>query len=185
MHTRKAVFLDLFGTLLEDHGVLDRLKQIKFKPGVWNAIKRLEKARYLVFLTACRAGVPLPTLHYQEALRARVRDVLAEHGIPPASIHFIVPPGAPGEPGQSLTPEIIRATAREHQLDLNHSAIVGDLMSDVKVGHELGMRTVLICSPDDAPGFEDQDWCEPHHVVETLQEAAACLLAPRRAGAHA
>jgi histidinol phosphatase-like enzyme len=165
--------------------VLDRVKQIKFKPGVWDAIQQLECAHFLVFLTACRAGVPLPDARYQEALRARVCGVLAEHGIPPASIHFIVPPGAPGAAIQPLTPAIITATARDHRLDLAHSAIVGDLMCDVKVGHDLGMRTVLICSPDDAPGFEDQDWCEPHHVVETLQEAATCLLAPRRVAPQA
>ena len=184
MHSRTAVFLDLFGTLLEDHGILDRLKEIKFKPGVWHAIKQLEQAHYLVFLSACRAGVPLPDPKYQQALRAHVCAVLAEHGIPPASIHFIVPPGQPGDAIQPLAPEIIMAAAREHHLDLRHSAIVGDLMCDVQIGHQLGMRTVLICSPDDAPGFEDQDWCEPHHVVATLLEAVECLRNPRHATKH-
>ncbi len=181
MHARTAVFLDLFGTLLEDHGILDRLQKIKFKPGVWHAIKQLEQAHYWVFLSACRAGVPLPDQRYQTALRAHVCTVLAKHGIPPASIHFIVPPGKPGDAIQPLAPEVITATAREHNLDLRHSAIVGDLMCDVQIGHQLGMRTVLICSPDDAPGFEEQDWCEPHHVVETLQEAVECLRSPRHA----
>ena len=60
MNVRKAVFIDLYGTLIEDHGVAERVAHIKFKPGAIKALKRIEDAGFLAFVSVCHETIAVP-----------------------------------------------------------------------------------------------------------------------------
>jgi len=175
MSARKAVFLDLFGTLVEDHGVADKVPRVKFKKGSFEALKRFEDAGFLAFVDVCHQTFKLPGPDYVQQIQGLVLDEGRRHGIDPASIHYF----NSNTTTSPVTVRSLRSLAHDHALDLGSCVIVGDLMKDVKLGRDVGARTILLNSADDSPAFENTDWIEPDFVVEDLGEAADKLLRKR------
>ncbi len=180
MVTRKAIFLDLFGTLIEDHGVLEKLDEVVFKPGAIEALKRLEKGGFTAFVSICRTGMPIPERTYVEAMQEYIVLELAAQGLERNAIHFISHIDKQHIDLHPLTADVIRSLQERHELRPSQSVVVGDLMKDVKIGKAVGAATVLLSSADDSPGFVDTEWLEPDYVVEDLAEAADCLVNKRQ-----
>jgi histidinol phosphatase-like enzyme len=175
MSTRKALFLDLFGTLIEDHGVLDSVKDVKFKPGALDAVKQFHDARYVVFISVCRADVPLPPIEYVSALQQEIAQMLSANGLASDNVHFVSRTDRKSVRLRPLSPSAVKRLAREYDVAPSQCVVAGDLMRDVKVGRDAGAQTVLLSSTADSPGFEDVDWIEPDYVLEDLAEAAEHL----------
>jgi len=175
MNARKAVFLDLFGTLVEDHGVADKVPRIRFKQGAIKALKRFEDAGFLAFVGVCHQTFKIPGADYVQQIQGLVLDEVRRHGIDPATIQYV----SSDSKATPVTAGTLRGLAHDHHLDLGRCVIVGDLMKDVKLGREVGARTVLLNSSDDSPAFDNTDWIEPDFVVEDLGEAADKLLRRR------
>jgi histidinol phosphatase-like enzyme len=175
MSSRKALFLDLFGTLIEDHGVLESVKEVKFKSGALDAVQRFNKAGYAVIISVCRADMPLPTTDYVSSLQQHIAGVLTTNGLAPDSVHFVSVPESKSTRLRPLSSSAVKRLARTYDVPLHQCVVAGDLMRDVKVGRDAGAQTVLLSSTSDSPGFEDVEWIEPDYVVEDLAEAADYL----------
>ena len=65
---------------------------------------------------------------------------------------------------------LLREAAREHQLDLSRSFMVGDRWSDVVAGAAAGCETFLINLP-----YSRCERCSPDHQVADLWEAAGII----------
>ena len=70
-------------------------------------------------------------------------------------------------------PGMLVASARDHDLDLSASVMVGDRWSDIEAGRRAGCRTILV-----GVGYgEENRWAvEPDARVTSLAEAAAWIL---------
>jgi D-glycero-D-manno-heptose 1,7-bisphosphate phosphatase len=68
-------------------------------------------------------------------------------------------------------PGMLLAAARDLNLDLNQSFMVGDRWSDIAAGQEAGCRTVYIDC-----GYQEQGADAPDHVVGSAVEAVAWIL---------
>jgi len=178
MKPRKALFLDLFGTLVEDHGVLDKVSSLVFKPGALDALSRFAGKRYLLFISVCHDTMPEPDWEYVENLQSYILDQLGTYKIGTDDVHYL----NYTKQGKirKLSRESLLAFAKEFNLDLTRSVVIGDLMKDVKTGQQVGAKTVLLSSSVDSPLFEDVEWIEPDVIVEDLAEAADVLLGHAR-----
>lgn len=172
----KAVFLDLFGSLVEDHGGFDQADKIKFKPGALQALKEFSDAGYMLFVAVCRTGARVPDPAYVQSIQQRLRKAFAAAHLPPEKVHFLSKVEGPTPEVQPLAPERLRAIAKENGLQLSRCVVIGDLVRDVKVGHAVGAKTVLLVSPDDTPSEDDDDWEEPEYLADSLAEAAEIIL---------
>ncbi len=181
---RKAVFLDLFGSIIEDHGVLEQADKLRFKNGALKALKALDAAGYLLFVSVCRTGQPVPEPGYVEALQQRIRKAAAAAHLPPDKLHFLSKVEGAEPDVQPLSAERLLTLAITHDLQLSQCIVAGDLMRDVKVGHAVGAKTVLLSSPDDTPVEDDADWDEPEFVVSDLAEAVDRIMHPAGASAN-
>ena len=73
---------------------------------------------------------------------------------------------------------ILRA-AKELDLDLSRSFMIGDRYLDVQSAHSAGVRSVLVCSGDGAEEvakYAGQAVPQPHHVAENLLRAVEAIL---------
>ena len=70
-------------------------------------------------------------------------------------------------------PGMLIASARDHDLDLSASVMVGDRWSDIEAGRRAGCRTILV-----GTGYgEENRWAaEPDARVTSLGDAAAWIL---------
>jgi D-glycero-D-manno-heptose 1,7-bisphosphate phosphatase len=151
----KAVFLDKDGTLVDDvAGSIDP-RRITLCNGAGAALRLLSKMDYRFFVVSNQDGVAhglfdeaaLTPVHH------RLADLLFREQL--ALDDFYYCPHHPDGKvqGYSLAclcrkpmPGMLLKAAREHNIDLHTSWMVGDVLHDVEAGNRAGCRTVLIDS---------------------------------------
>jgi D,D-heptose 1,7-bisphosphate phosphatase len=69
-------------------------------------------------------------------------------------------------------PGLIIRAAKEHDISLSESFVIGDGLIDVKAGREAGCKTLLVASTNGLllRLMEEQD-AQPDYLVRTLEEA--------------
>jgi len=172
MNKNKAIFLDLFGTLIEDHGYFDEVADVILKSGALEFLKKIETEGFLIFISIFREEDEAPNMEYIESIQDKILNVLTTHGIKKDSVSFLSHVHSDQPDLHPLTPVFIRTFEKDYKLDLSKSVIIGDLMQDVKIGKAVGAKTILLSSPDDSPWIQDVDWLEPDFMVANLIEAA-------------
>lgn len=68
-------------------------------------------------------------------------------------------------------PGMILTAARENDIDLSQSYMVGDRWRDVEAGRRAGLTTIFIDY-----GYVDQPELQPDYIVSSLLEAARCII---------
>jgi D-glycero-D-manno-heptose 1,7-bisphosphate phosphatase len=146
----KAAFLDRDGVINQkapEGYYVTRWEDVKFLQGVPEAIAQLTRAGFLVIIISNQRCVAkgLVSTSELEALHQRMRNWLAERG---AMIHAVY--YCPHEKTQppcdcrKPAPGMLLQAAREHQIDLSGSWMIGDSASDIQAGQSAGCRTVSI-----------------------------------------
>ncbi len=168
----RAVFLDRDGTVIVDRGYLaDHGQGVELLPGAGEALARLSKAGFQLVIISNQSGVGRG-LCDQTAVTAqnrRLRELLAEFQVEPAAEKFC--PHTPEDKCRCRkpSPEMLLQAARELDIDLTRSYMVGDKESDVEAGQRAGCRTVLLGQNHDSAA----DW-----QAADLTRATNCILAP-------
>lgn len=181
--TRRAVFLDKDGTLIEDVPYNVDPARIRLLPGATAGLRALHRAGFLLFVVSNQSGVargyfPETALAVVES---RLRGLLAEVGVPLAGFYYcphhpdgVVPEYAVSclcrKPSHGL---LVRAS-REHDIDQGASWLVGDILDDMEAGHRAGCRTILIDNGGETLWELSPDRT-PDHVAPDLAEAARII----------
>ncbi len=184
----KAVFLDRDGTVNEEVGYLSDLKQLKLVPGAGTAIKKLNDAGFLVVLVTNQSGIARG--YFSESLvhetHALLQQMLRNEGARLDGIYFC--PHHPTEGKTHYTMEcecrkpgtgLIDRAARDLDIDVKQSYVVGDKWSDVELGQRAGARTILVRSgfaQDDPGNARPRHLADPDFIAHTLTDAAEWIL---------
>ena len=181
----RAVFLDRDGTINVEKNYLYRCDEFSFLPGVPQALKRLQKAGFLLVVVTNQSGVARGyyTLHNVETLHIYMQQLLQEFGVDVSGIYVCPhhPDGVKGGPF-SLScdcrkgrPGLLLKAAKELEVDLSQSYMIGDKLSDIEAGHRAGCASLLIASePDQWLNSDLPEYCEG--IFPGLEEAANHLL---------
>lgn len=157
----KAVFLDRDGVINElvyhqERGVIDspfNVKQFRLLPGVGEAIRELNKAGYKVVLTSNQPGIAKG--NFTETtftkIRKRMAKTLAQEGaVLDGEYYCLHHPEAKKEPlkkecpCRKPKPGLLLKAAKDMEIDLSQSWIIGDNLTDVKAGKTAGVKTILL-----------------------------------------
>ena len=150
-----AVFLDRDDTVIEDPGFIDNPDQVRLKPGAARAIQRLRKAGYAVVVASNQSGVargliteePLAAVHrrLRDLLRAEGTDLDASYSCPSlAGPDAVVEAYRKDSDLRKPRPGMLLKAARELDLDLPRSWMIGDRPTDIDAGRRAGCRTILV-----------------------------------------
>jgi D-glycero-D-manno-heptose 1,7-bisphosphate phosphatase len=184
MSTR-AVFLDKDGTLIDDVPYNVNPDLITLAKGAAEGLPLMHAAGYLVIVVSNQSGVARGYFPEQAlaAVETRVRHLLAGIGVPLAGFYYCPHYPTGSEPRYAVActcrkpePGLIVRAAREHEIDLARSWVVGDKLDDVETGRRVGCETILI---DDG---RETSWNLsperlPHHVATDLAQAARIVTA--------
>jgi D-glycero-D-manno-heptose 1,7-bisphosphate phosphatase len=153
MSARPAVFLDRDGTMIHDPGYLGRLEGLQWYPYAVDAVRLLNRAGFLVFVTTNQGGVGLGlfdedfvrTVHETmtarlEAAGARIDGWFYCLHHPRAVIEALRMACDCRKP----RPGMIRQAQQRFDIDLPRSFVVGDKLSDVGLGHSVAAKSVLV-----------------------------------------
>src|SRR5947199_10026958 len=167
-----AVFLDRDGTIIEDRDYCSDPNDVEIFPGAPEALRRLKSNGFKLIIITNQSGIGrgLFTLEQYQAVEAEVLRQLG-NGLIDAT-YFC--PDAPSQHSNCRKPAtgMVCAAAREHQLDLSRSFLVGDKETDVECGHNAGVRAIRVkTGPHRDTGDSNADW-----IAEDLSAAAQIVL---------
>ena len=194
----KAVFLDRDNTVIEDPGYISDPKVVKLLPGVELAIKSLSQCGYKLVVVTNQSGIARGLLTEQtlEKIHAELRRQLSERGAHLDAIYYCPfhPEGTIEEYAKESDlrkpqPGMLQLGAKELDIDLSQSWMVGDSARDIEAGQRAGCKTIRVRSRADhhaTPGLENDEDVQADYTVRNLVDAARVILrAPRQAAAPA
>lgn len=184
--SRIAVFLDRDGTINEDPGYLHQPEQLRLFPGAARAIASLNGYGVPVVLVTNQSGIARGYYDEEQFWRVQERMValLAAEGAHLDAVYL-----CPHHPDglveayrvachcRKPAPGMLQQAARELDLDLRRSYMIGDKLSDVEAGAAVGCRTVLVTGGEvgGVPGSLQADY-----VADSLSTGIAWVLAQLR-----
>ena len=178
---RPSVFLDRDGTLIEEVGYLGDPDGVVVLSGVPEALQRLRDAGFALVVVSNQAGVARGYFTEEDvlAVNRRLAELLEAEGIRLDAWHFCVHHPDHGGPCECRKPEpgMLRDAARQLDLDLSRSWIVGDHPSDAEAGRRAGARGILVRSGH--LHEHDNEIADDVPVVADLSAAAELILGDR------
>jgi D-glycero-D-manno-heptose 1,7-bisphosphate phosphatase len=148
--SKRAVFLDRDGTIIEDFGFVHEPGKVKLLPGAAQAIKRLNDQGFLVVVVSNQSGIArgLYTVADYTAVQRRLSELLESHGAHLDGAYFcphhprFTGPCDCRKPGLQLFQEAAQAL----DIDPAQSWWVGDRLTDVQPAAKLGGRAMLVAT---------------------------------------
>lgn len=151
----KAVFLDRDGTVtvgIPKYERVDRLDKVELLPHTLEALRILTGLDFGVFLVTNQAGLAegLMTKAEFNAINDKILELIAPSGIQIIRT-YVCPHGMDDNcECRKPKPTLLFEAAREYDIDLAASYMVGDRATDVKTGINAGTRTILVRTGDPA-----------------------------------
>ena len=189
----KVIFLDRDGVINElvyhhEQGVIDSpftVDQFRILPGVGEAIKKLSKTGYKVILVSNQPGIAKGNISEEtfEEIRKKMNEELAKDGAfldgeyycfhhPEAKIEKLKANCECRKP----KPGLLLQAAKEMDIALPHSWMIGDGLIDVKAGKNAGARTILVGRMKcELCRLMDEENARPDAVSSDLLEAAKVI----------
>jgi D-glycero-D-manno-heptose 1,7-bisphosphate phosphatase len=184
----RAVFLDRDGTIIEEVGYLSDLDRLRLIPGAAIAIRRLNQAGFKVVLVTNQSGVARG--YFPESFVTQAHELLsrmlAEASARLDGIYYCPHHPRAGDSPYTMVCDcrkpatgLLDRAARDLDVDLARSFMVGDKWSDVELGHRAGARSVLVrtgFAADDPGNVRPPHVREPEFTARDLAEAVEWIL---------
>lgn len=158
---QKAVFLDRDGTINKYVGFLKNTDQFELLPGVAEAIRRINNSGYLAIVITNQPVIARGEVTFEQLdeIHNKMETLLGREGAYLDGIYF-----CPHHPDKGFTGEIpelkincdcrkpkpgmILQAAKDFNIDLTSSWMVGDGKNDIECGRKAGCKTCLIGDGD-------------------------------------
>ncbi|MBF0260917.1 MAG: HAD family hydrolase [Magnetococcales bacterium] len=158
----RALFLDRDGVINVDHGYVHRVEQFEFIEGIFDLIRAAGRLGYRVVVVTNQSGIARGyyTEHQFHALTDWMRAAFEREGGRIDAVYFSpfhptkgIGPYRREDPSRKPGPGMILQAARELDLDLAGSLLVGDRLSDIQaaVAAGVGRALLLVRPPESAP----------------------------------
>lgn len=154
MRVKKAAFLDRDGTIIYDVGYLSDLADCRFLPGIIQLLKKLQAAEYVLIVVTNQSGIARG--FFDEQFVARTHEYLAaqlaREGVNITAFYY-----CPHHPEKSVSskflvdcdcrkprPGMLIRAAKDHDIDLKNSLMIGDTARDIEAGTAAGCKAFYI-----------------------------------------
>ncbi|MFQ4144075.1 HAD family hydrolase [Chlorogloeopsis sp. ULAP02] len=184
LYPSKAVFLDKDGTLIEDVPYNVSPDLIELTQGAIEALQLLQAHEYKLIVISNQSGVARG--YFPESGLVGVKEHLfklfSEQGVTLDGFYYCPhhPDGVVSEYAitcdcRKPEPGLILRAACEHNIDLQNSWFIGDILNDVEAGNRVGCKTILIDNGNET------EWLLsgmriPHYTVADLITAAQVII---------
>lgn len=172
---KKAIFLDRDGVI--NPSIVRagkpyppvRVEEFQFLPGVAEACAKMKAAGFLLVVATNQPDVGRGTLA-RETVEAMHAKMCAALPLDRVEVCYDPGQGVPSEFRKPAPGMLLRA-ARELDIDLSRSWMVGDRWRDVDCGVAAGCRTVFI-----ELGYDEKLKARPDFTARSLPDAAEVIL---------
>jgi D-glycero-D-manno-heptose 1,7-bisphosphate phosphatase len=185
---RRAVFMDRDGTISEEVGYVNHPSRYRVFAYSTEAVKLLNEAGWLAILVTNQAGVARGyfTEDVITAVHDRLTAELEREGARLDAIYYCAHHPTVGEAPYRFDcdcrkpkPGLIERAARDFEIDLAQSWMIGDRYSDIELARNAHVRSAFVLSGYGRGEWEYQrpTWKhEPDLVAEDLLEAVKVIV---------
>lgn len=170
---RKAVIFDRDGVLVEDIGYHYKIEDFKLIPNVVEGLKLLKD--YLLIIVTNQSGIGRGyyTMKDFENFNSHLIQELKKHNIKIEKTYIC--PHKPEDNCECRKPKakLIKDAEKEFDIDLSKSFMVGDKKIDVQMGHNAGVKTILVLTGN---GMKEKENAKVDYVASDLVCAAKWVL---------
>ncbi len=175
---KRALFLDRDGTLVEPRHYPSKPGDLILSDGIGPLLRIFQDAGWELVVVTNQSGLARGyfTEDDLEKMHAWLRKMLGEWGIALNSIQFCphhiegsVPHLAVACECRKPQPGMLLNAARERDIDLPESWMIGDILDDIEAGHRAGCRTALVDLGTESLSGSDVRW--PDLVGRTTADA--------------
>ena len=179
----RAVFIDRDGTISEEVGYINHVSRFRLFPYSAAALKQLHDNGYLAIVITNQAGVARGYFSEEmvQAIHQQMTNDLESSGARVDAIYYCAHHPTVGEPPYQLDcdcrkpkPGLLLRAARDYDIDLANSWMVGDRYSDIELAANAGVKSALVLSGYGRGEWEHQrdNWAiQPDLVAEDLLAA--------------
>ena len=184
--SRRAVFIDRDGTLIEEAGYLNSLDRLVFFPYTVDAVRQLNRAGFTVVVITNQAGIArgIVTEEFLASAHRHISERVAAGGARidgyyhcPHHPHGIVESLRITCDCRKPQPGLLRRAATDLGIDLERSYTIGDRWHDLEAGRAAGTAAVLVRTGYGAADeWTPRDGISADAIVDNLAAAAAWIL---------
>ena len=148
---RKAIFLDRDGVINKDpgtHKYVHKVEDFIINPGVLESLKKIKEKDYVLFVVTNQSGIGrgLYTLEDFHKVNNHMLKIFNNNSIDIIKVYF-----CPHDPDENCdcrkpSPRFVLEAAKEFDIDLASSWVIGDNIKDIEMGKRAGCKTILIDS---------------------------------------
>lgn len=189
----KAVFLDRDGVINEliyhkEMGIIDSpsfAEEYKMVPDVSKAINKFHELGFLVIVVSNQPGLAKDkfTTEDFEKVREKMRTELKKDGAEvDAEYYCFHHPYGKVEEYRKICecrkpkPGLLLQAAKEHDIDLSKSWMIGDGITDIQAGQKAGCNTILIGRMKcDLCKYMEDEGIKADHIVPNLFKASLII----------
>lgn len=179
---QKAIFLDRDGTINEYVDFLRKEEDFRLIPGVSEAIKKINNSGYLAIVVTNQPVIARGEVTEEELeeIHKKMETLLGLDGAYIDDIYYC--PHHPDKGFEGEIPELkiecdcrkpktgmLEKAAREHNIDLSSSIMIGDSTLDIKMAENAGMQSILLKTGQ--KGEDGKYDVSPTLIAEDLNDA--------------
>jgi D-glycero-D-manno-heptose 1,7-bisphosphate phosphatase len=179
---KPAVFLDRDGTLVELVHHLTDPADLRVLPGAAESLNALHEHGYtcVVVTNQSAIGRGMMTIDRLGEVHCEFERQLALQGAH-VDAHYFCPvaptvkdPTVIEHPDRKPGPGLLLRAAREHDLDLERSWMVGDTISDLLAGRNAGCRASILVRTGYGAGLDATNYAD--HIADDISGATEIIL---------
>jgi len=186
---RRSVFIDRDGTISEEVGYINHPSRFRVFPYAAAAIKHLNDNGWLAIVITNQAGVARGYFSEDmiQTVHAEMTKELERGNARLDGVYYCAHHPSVGDPPYRFDcdcrkpkPGLVSRAARDLDIDLAGSWMVGDRYSDVELARNAGVKSMFVLSGYGRGEWEQQrdSWKEqPDLVAENLLEAVQLIVA--------
>lgn len=188
-HRNRAIFLDKDGTLVKDIPYNVDPVKMEFYPEAAGALRLMAAYGFVFIVVSNQPGVAKGYFGEAELIEvaSTLRRFFDNHGIELSGFYY-----CPHHPKGTIdaysfgcqcrkpNPGLIFKAARDFDVELSESWMIGDILNDVEAGNRAGCRTIMLDRKNETEWLIDR-WRKPGFVVADMYEAAGHIIGSKRA----
>lgn len=143
---RKAVFLDRDGTIIEDKLYLNDPQQIVYLPKAFEALRLLKSLGFDFFVATNQSGIARGIVDPKNLheIHRIIRHDFAKAGVEILEFYYAPYATDSDHPLRKPNPGMLLEAARDYNVNMAESWMIGDRMTDVIAGQKAGAKSILI-----------------------------------------
>ena len=145
--SKKAVFLDRDGIINQKRNdYVKSLEEFQINEKIFDVIREIKKKDYLVIIVTNQSAInrKLLTINILNDIHDFFKEMLKRYNLFVDGIYFC--PHTPNDNCDCRKPKpgMLLQAARELDVDLENSSIIGDSQTDIDAGNVVGCKGILI-----------------------------------------